>query len=99
MNALPRIDRNLELRLIFAELSARLVLLDLNLPGLNGMGVLRRLAEEKLLQRTRVIMLTLRATEAEVLSTLEMGAFEHVGKPFYMPILMQRIRRALDAVL
>lgn len=78
------------------ELSARLVLLDVDLPGLNGMGVLRRLAEEKLLQRTKVIMLTLRATEAEVLSALEMGAFEHVGKPFNMPILMQRIRRALE---
>jgi len=78
------------------QLAARLVLLDVDLPGLNGMGVLRRLAEGKLLQRTRVIMLTLRATEAEVLSTLEMGAIEHVGKPFNMPILMQRIRRALE---
>lgn len=72
------------------------MLLDVNLPGLNGIGVLRRLAEEKLLQRTKVIMLTLSAAEAEVLSTLEMGAFEHIGKPFNMPILMQRIRRALE---
>lgn len=72
------------------------MLLDVNLPGLNGIGVLRRLAEEKLLQRTKVIMLTLSAAEAEVLSTLEMGAFEHIGKPFNMPILLQRIRRALE---
>lgn len=79
------------------KLAARLVLLDVDLPGMDGIGVLRSLAEQKLLQRTRVIMLTLRSTEREVMSTLELGAFDHVAKPFSMQILLERVRRALQA--
>ena len=77
------------------ELRARVVLLDVDLPGMDGLGVLRRLAQEKLLGRTRVIMLTVRTHEAEVVRALEMGAYDHVPKPFSIPVLLQRIRRAL----
>ncbi len=77
-------------------LRAKLVLLDVDLPGLDGLGVLRRLAREGVTQRTRVIMLTLRASEEEVLTSLELGAFDHVGKPFSVPVLMQRIKRAIQ---
>jgi DNA-binding response OmpR family regulator len=76
-------------------LRARVVLLDVDLPGMDGLGVLRRLAQEKLLARTRVIMLTVRTHEAEVVRALEMGAYDHVPKPFSIPVLLQRIRRAL----
>lgn len=77
-------------------LKAKLVLLDVDLPGMDGLGVLRRLAREGVTQRTRIIMLTLRATEEEVLASLELGAFDHVGKPFSVPVLMQRIKRAIE---
>ncbi|MBB4634865.1 response regulator [Longimicrobium terrae] len=79
------------------ELRARAVLLDVDLPGLDGHGVLRRLAEARLLDRTRVIMLTVRTHEAEVVRALELGAWDHVSKPFSVPVLLQRIRRALRA--
>jgi PleD family two-component response regulator len=75
---------------------ARVVVLDWDLPGLSGPGVLRALADSRVLEHTRVIMLTGRSTEAEVLSTLETGASDHVAKPFSIPVLMQRIRRLLD---
>ncbi|HST60022.1 MAG TPA: response regulator [Longimicrobium sp.] len=77
------------------ELRARVVLLDVDLPGLDGLGVLRVLARERLTERTRVIMLTVRTHEAEVVRALELGAFDHVSKPFSVPVLLQRIRRAL----
>jgi diguanylate cyclase (GGDEF)-like protein len=77
------------------ELRARVVLLDVDLPGLDGLGVLRVLARERLLERTRVIVLTVRTHEAEVVRALELGAFDHVSKPFSVPVLLQRIRRAL----
>jgi diguanylate cyclase (GGDEF)-like protein len=77
------------------ELRARVVLLDVDLPGLDGLGVLRLLAAERMLERTRVIMLTVRTHEAEVVRALELGAFDHVSKPFSVPVLLQRIRRAL----
>ena len=77
------------------ELSPELVVLDVDLPGLDGLSVLRRLASEEVLSATRVIMLTARSGESEVLEALELGAFDHVAKPFSVPVLMQRIRRAL----
>lgn len=77
------------------ELRARVVLLDVDLPGLDGLGVLRVLSRERLTERTRVIMLTVRTHEAEVVRALELGAFDHVSKPFSVPVLLQRIRRAL----
>jgi DNA-binding response OmpR family regulator len=76
---------------------ARVVLLDVDLPGLNGLAVLKQLFRDGVGHRTRFIMLTLRSEEREVVQALEMGAFDHVAKPFSVPVLMQRIRRALEA--
>jgi diguanylate cyclase (GGDEF)-like protein len=76
------------------EVSPALVVLDVDLPGLDGLSVLRRLARDDVLSATRVIMLTARSGEAEVLEALELGACDHVAKPFSVPVLMQRIRRA-----
>lgn len=77
-------------------LTARVVLLDVDLPGLNGLDLLRALSERDVLTRTRVVMLTARGNEADVLTALNLGAFDHVSKPFSLPVLMHRIRRALD---
>jgi DNA-binding response OmpR family regulator len=76
---------------------ARVALLDVDLPGLNGLALLKQLMRDGVGHRTRFIMLTLRSEEREVVQALEMGAFDHVAKPFSVPVLMQRIRRALEA--
>jgi diguanylate cyclase (GGDEF)-like protein len=76
-------------------LRAELVLLDWDLPGRDGLTVLRGLAEDGGLVGTQVMMLTFRASEREVLSSLELGAVDHVAKPFSVPVLMQRVRRLL----
>ena len=78
-----------------AELRPRLVLLDVNLPGMDGLSLLRRLEAAGVTERTPVIMLTARTDEDEVVEALKSGAYEHVAKPFSVPVLMQRIRRAL----
>jgi len=75
---------------------ASVLLLDVGLPGLDGVSVLRRLREDGALRRTRVIMLTSRCSEGEVLETLELGAFDHVAKPFSLPVLMHKVRGALE---
>jgi DNA-binding response OmpR family regulator len=77
------------------RLRADLVLLDWDLPSRDGLTVLRLLAADGVLERTRVIMLTLRASECESLASLELGATDHIAKPFSLPVLMQRIRRVL----
>jgi len=79
-----------------AKVVARVVLLDWGLPSLDGLRVLRRLAETGVLGRTRVIMLTARDAESEVLQALDLGAFDHVAKPFSVPVLMKRVHRAME---
>ncbi len=76
-------------------LRTRIIVLDVNLPGLDGISILRELSRTGTLKETKVIMLTVRSAEPEVLSTLEIGAFDHVAKPVSVPVLMQRIKRAL----
>jgi diguanylate cyclase (GGDEF)-like protein len=78
-------------------LRAELVLLDWDLPGRDGLTVLRGLADDGGLIGTKVVMLTFRASEREILSTLEIGAVDHIAKPFSVPVLMQRVRRLLGS--
>ncbi len=78
------------------QVRARVVLLDVDLPGASGLDVLRRLHADGALATTRVMMLTARTRESEVLAALEMGAFDHVSKPFSLPVLVERVRRALE---
>lgn len=77
------------------RVSPALILLDVDLPGLDGLSVLRQLARDGVLDRTRVIMLTAHSGEAEIVESLELGAIDHVSKPFSVPVLIQRVRRAL----
>lgn len=77
------------------RIRARVIILDVDLPGRDGFEVLRSLARDGVTEHSRVVMLTVRATEPEVVQALEMGAFDHIGKPFSVQILMQRLRRAL----
>lgn len=75
---------------------ARVVLLDVDLPGVDVHAVLRALGRERA-ERTRVIVLTARADEAEAATAMDAGAFDHVAKPFLVPSLLKRIRRAIRA--
>ena len=72
------------------QLRARLIL--------DGLSVLRRLAQDGVVSRTRVIMLTFRSSEDEILQALQLGACDHIAKPFSVPVLMQRIRRDLTGL-
>ena len=79
-----------------AFMQPRVVLLDVDLPGMDGISVLRHWKQAGVLAQTRVIMLTVRSSEPEVVETLKLDAFDHVPKPFSTSVLMQRIRRALQ---
>jgi DNA-binding response OmpR family regulator len=78
-----------------AALRSRVVLLDVDLPVLNGFSVLRQMALTGSLAATRVIMLTAHSSEKEIVNALKLGAFDHVAKPFSVPVLMQRVHRAM----
>jgi DNA-binding response OmpR family regulator len=76
-------------------LRARVVVLDVDLPGPDGFTVLRRLSEAGTLRDTRVLVLTSSATEAQTLAAFEAGASDHIAKPFSLRVLMERVRTAL----
>lgn len=78
-----------------ADLFPRVILLDVELPALNGLDLLRQLKRHGVLERTRVVMLTGRAGEAEVIEALRLGASDHVAKPFSIPELLERVRGAI----
>jgi len=72
-----------------------LVVLDLMLPGLDGLTVCRRLRE---VSRVPVVMLTARTTEDDRVRGLDLGADDYVAKPFSPRELMARIRAVLRRV-
>lgn len=69
-----------------------LILLDVMLPGLNGLEVLRRLRNER---DTPVILLTARDAVMDKVSGLDMGANDYITKPFSIEEVLARIRAAL----
>ena len=69
-----------------------LVLLDVMLPRLDGLEVLRAIRREA---TTPVVMLTARADTIDVVVGLESGADDYVRKPFELPELVARVRAAL----
>lgn len=72
-----------------------LVLLDLMLPKLDGLGVCRELKREEATRSIPVIMLTAKSEESDIVLGLEMGANDYVTKPFSNKVLIARIRNQL----
>lgn len=72
-----------------------LILLDLNLPGMNGFEICRRLRAESTTAKIPIVMLTARADETDKVLGLNMGADDYVTKPFSMRELVARINATL----
>ena len=72
-----------------------LVLLDLMLPGLDGLTVCRRLRQAPETAAMPIIMLTAKGEERDVVAGLDAGANDYVTKPFSKAILLARIRAFL----
>lgn len=81
--------RGLEL---FQEKNPDLVVLDLMLPGMDGLSVCRKIREES---QVPVLMLTARTGVTDEVLGLELGADDYVKKPFTMEVLKSRIRSLL----
>ena len=72
-----------------------LILLDLMLPGLDGLEVCRRIRGEAQTQPLPIIMLTAKGEEADIVTGLELGADDYIVKPFSPRVLLARLRAAL----
>ena len=72
-----------------------LVLLDLMLPGMDGLEVCRTLKSREHTQQIPVIMLTAKGEESDIVRGLEYGADDYITKPFSPRVLMARIAAVL----
>jgi two-component system alkaline phosphatase synthesis response regulator PhoP len=75
-----------------------LVILDLNLPDLDGLGVCRELRETPAVADLPIIILTARVTESDRVLGLDLGADDYITKPFSPRELVARVRAVLRRV-
>ena len=80
---------------LVAEVDPDLVILDLMLPGIDGLEVCRRIQQAR---PVPILMLTARATEADLLVGLAVGADDYMTKPFSPRELVARVRAILRRV-
>ncbi len=76
-------------------LQPHLILLDLMLPGIDGLEVCRLLKNDRQTQSIPVIILTAKSGESDIITGLELGADDYVTKPFSPKILIARVRTTL----
>jgi two-component system alkaline phosphatase synthesis response regulator PhoP len=75
-----------------------LILLDLMLPGLDGLEVCKRLRMEKRTKKVPIFMLTAKSEELDKVLGLELGADDYITKPFSIKELIARIRAAMRRI-
>ena len=75
--------------------SVDLMILDLMLPGIDGLEVTRRLKNDPRTQHIPILMLSAKGEESDVVTGLELGADDYVTKPFSPRILIARARASI----
>jgi DNA-binding NtrC family response regulator len=76
----------------FQEFDPQVMLADVELPGMNGLDLLRHLGDE--IQRIPVIIITGRGSDERVVQAIEAGAFWYIEKPLKPPVLRALLDRA-----
>jgi two-component system phosphate regulon response regulator PhoB len=72
-----------------------LIVLDLMLPGMDGLEVTRRLKSNPRTQNIFIVMLTAKGSEADIVTGLELGADDYITKPFSPRVLLARIKAVI----
>ncbi len=76
-----------------------LIILDLMLPGIDGLEVCKRLKSDSKTENIPVIMLTAKSEESDIVTGLELGAQDYITKPFSPKVLIARVRRILQKTI
>ena len=76
-----------------------LIILDLMLPGIDGLNVCKKLKTDSKTEQIPIIMLTAKGEETDIVTGLELGAEDYVTKPFSPKVLVARVRRILQRVV
>lgn len=75
-----------------------LILLDIMLPGADGLEVCKQLKANPKTERIPIIMLTALCEEADIVTGLELGADDYITKPFSPRVLLARVKAALRRI-
>jgi two-component system phosphate regulon response regulator PhoB len=76
-----------------------LIILDLMLPGIDGLEVCKKLKSESKTENIPVTMLTAKSEESDIITGLELGAQDYITKPFSPKVLIARVRRILQKTI
>jgi len=82
----------------FRPEQTELILLDVMLPGDNGLGILKKLKADPASEKIPVIMVTALGSEFDKVNALDLGADDYITKPFGMMELLARVRAVLRRV-
>ena len=75
--------------------SPELIILDLMLPGIDGLEVCKKLKGDIKTEHIPIVMLTAKGDESDIVTGLELGAEDYITKPFSPKVLIARVRRIL----
>jgi len=76
-----------------------LILLDLMLPGLDGLEVCRKVRHDPATANVPIVMLTAKSEDSDVVTGLELGADDYVTKPYSPRVLLARVKAVMRARL
>jgi two-component system phosphate regulon response regulator PhoB len=77
------------------EAAPDLMLLDLMLPGIDGLEVCRRLKQDEATRNIPIVMLTAKGEETDIVTGLELGADDYITKPFSPRVVVARAKAVL----
>jgi len=92
------VDSGEEALTMAAQFQPDLILLDIMLPGADGLEVCKNLKADPKTERIPIIMLTALCEEADVVTGLELGADDYITKPFSPRVLLARVKAALRRI-
>lgn len=78
-----------------SELQPDLIILDVMMPGMNGIETCKYIRQDAQLRTIPVLMLTARTEEESMIEGLDSGADSYLGKPVSMPVILSQVRALL----
>ncbi len=75
--------------------SPDLIILDWNMPGIDGIHLLALIRDNPVTEKTPVMMVTAKTEKAEVMTAIQQGANDYIVKPFKTDDLLARVQRLL----
>lgn len=82
-------------RLIQDDAAPRVVLLNINLPGIDGLSILEEMNNRQAIGDRKIIILSSQSREDFMVRAFDSGAFDYITKPFSIPVLVRRVQRAM----